>query len=416
MAFADANGDSREQTGMPDTAPEADRPLRCLFAVHDWGLGHATRDLPLIQALLGAGHSVTVLSTGRALTLLRQEIGDACDYIDYPDIPKPLGRTPAGFYVRMSLCMPEVFWRFRRERLLTKKLCRSMQFDRVISDSRLGIVSNTVPSYYLFHSLRQILPGPLRPFAGLVEASQRRLLSRACRVLVPDEEDNGIAGDLCHNMLYDWSDLATFIGILSGVRRLDVTPDIDVFISISGAEPQRTYFEQAILEQAPQLAPRKVEIALGRPDLPYRQWRHHGAVVHTYLDRERQNRMLNRARLVVTRSGYTTLMELADLGKRALMVPTPGQSEQEYLAEFHHEQGNAWSVRQQELDLARDVPRAEQTRGLLRSHPAGASISRFLAIVCTGLDEVPTQREHRGNQYQPDAHRPDDAKAQQHCQ
>lgn len=355
--------------------------LKYLFAVHDWGLGHATRDLLLIRALIEDGHSVTVLSTGRALTLLRQELGSACGYIEYPDIPKPLGRTAAEFYIRMTLSMPQVLWRFRQERAFTRRLCHEHGFERVISDSRMGVVSSEVPSYYIFHSLRQIMPTPLRRLSRQVEHNQQKMMSDARLILVPDQEGNGIAGDLCHNMDCDWAGRIEYLGILSGVRALEVNTDLDVFVSVSGAEPQRSYFEQKILEQVPQLADRRIEITLGRPDLPYRCWQHAGATVHTYLDRAGQQERLNRARLVVTRSGYTTLMELAELGKRALLVPTVGQSEQEYLADYHHSMGHAHAVRQPQLDLARDVPLAERSTGLPRTRPTAESIRRFLAVV-----------------------------------
>ncbi|WP_198034044.1 glycosyltransferase [Acidihalobacter ferrooxydans] len=356
--------------------------MKYLFAVHDWGLGHATRDLLLIRALLDADHEVTVLTTGRALVLLRQELGERCRYIDYPDIPKPLGRSAFGFYVRMTLSMPAVLRRFRLERAYTRRLCREQNFDCVISDSRMGVVSTQVPSYYIFHSLRQIMPRPLRALSRAVERNQQRLLSSARLVLVPDEEaDGGIAGALCHDTDCDWSGRIAYLGILSGVAAQDVETDVDVFVSISGAEPQRGYFEEKILAQVAGLAPRRVVVTLGRPDLPYRCWEHGGATVHTYLDRLQQQALLNRARLVVTRSGYTTLMELAELGKRALLVPTVGQSEQEYLADYHHERGHAHAVRQPQLQLDRDVPLAERTAGLPRVHPTRESIRRFLDIV-----------------------------------
>ncbi|MDN5873695.1 MAG: hypothetical protein L0H29_04850, partial [Sinobacteraceae bacterium] len=96
--------------------------------------------------------------------------------------------------------------------------------------------------------------------------------------------------------------------------------------------------------------------------------------------RERQAAMLNRARVNITRSGYTKLMELATLGKRALFVPTPGQSEQEYLARLHCENGYVWSTTQDKLDIPRDLARAEETSGLPRLSSA-QSVSRFLEAI-----------------------------------
>lgn len=64
---------------------------------------------------------------------------------------------------------------------------------------------------------------------------------------------------------------------------------------------------------------------------------------------------LSTAQLVICRSGYSTLMDLAMLGKKALLIPTPGQSEQEYLAEHLQAQGIALSRRQAEMDLEKDI-------------------------------------------------------------
>lgn len=354
--------------------------LNILFAVHDWGLGHATRDLALIRGLLGAGHSVTILSNGRALRLLQDEVGDACDTIALRDIPKPLSRRSSAFYVKMSLALPLVFRTFRHEHRLTEQLCRERRFDRVISDSRYGVWSGEVPSFYLVHSLRQIIPGRPRPLEHLVEASQRSLLSHARCLLIPDERENGLAGDLCHDLACDWGNRLEYIGILSSIRQCAAVEDIDAFVSISGAEPQRSFFEEIVLNQIRDV-PGHIVVALGRPEAAT-LCRHDGRVtVHGYLDRRQTEEMMNRARLVVTRSGYTTLMELAELGKRALLVPTVGQSEQEYLGGRLEQRGEMHTIRQRDLALERDIAKACGYSGLPRMHATGESVRRFLAVV-----------------------------------
>src|SRR5690625_7398591 len=93
-----------------------------LVAIHDWGLGHATRDLVVIRALLNAGHQVGIVSYGRALALVQSIFTGCCDFYELKDIPKPLGRHPAMFYLGMTLSMPQVFWVFRRERLFAQHL------------------------------------------------------------------------------------------------------------------------------------------------------------------------------------------------------------------------------------------------------------------------------------------------------
>lgn len=358
--------------------------MKVLFAVHDWGLGHATRDLLLIRALLGNGHTVHILSHGRALNLLQDELGTRCSYTSLPDIPKPLGRHASTFYIKMSLSMPAVFWTFRQEHQCARKLHHRHNFDCVISDSRFGVALREIPSYHLFHSLRQIIPGRPRRLEQFVESSQKRLLAPARRLLIPDQRENGLAGDLCHNLGCDWGNRLVYLGILASVKRVSVAQDIDRFISISGAEPQRTYLEQIVLRQVGHLTGKTV-IALGRPEQRGSVATKGQVTIHGYMDRRQQEEMLNRARLVITRPGYTTLMELAELGRRALLIPTVGQSEQEYLADYHRNLGHLYAIRQHEVDLVRDVAIAESYPGLPRMNPSAQSVARFLDVVTGGI-------------------------------
>lgn len=356
-------------------------PYKVLFAIHDWGLGHATRDLVVIRALLDAGHQVGIVSCGRALALVRSIFAHQCDFHELKDIPKPLGRHPATFYLGMTLSMPQVFWTFRRERLFAQHLCETQGYDQIISDSRFGMALTEVPSYYLVHSLRQIIPGRPRGLEYLVERSQQRLLQRACAILVPDEEHNGgLAGDLCHNTACDWGPRVKYIGPLSDARPMDEKQDLRCFISVSGAEPQRTILEKLVLQQVQQLEG-SVVVALGRPEAPGKVYDDGRIIIHGFLERDEQIRMMNRAGVVVTRSGYTTLMELSQIGRKALLIPTVGQSEQEYLAEYHRQRGRVHSVAQSKLDLPRDVAVAESLPGLPRMAPSEASVRRLMAIV-----------------------------------
>ncbi len=355
---------------------------RILFAVHDWGLGHASRSLVLIRGLLERGDSVSIVSArGGGWRMLQSELGTACRFIEYPDIPKPFSRWPAMFYLRMSLATPRVLVRFRQEHRFTEKLVARDRFDAVVSDSRFGMWSREVPSFCLLHSLRQIIPGRPRALERLVEFGQYRLTRGFERILIPDAEaDGGLSGDLGHDPAVDWGPgRLQYIGPLSNMACTGGQPDIDSFFSISGIEPQRSLLARRVLDALPRLDGRIV-VTLGDPARAG-DCRHIGrATIYGYLDRRAQQEMLNRARLVFTRSGYTTLMELAGLGKRALFVPTPGQSEQEYLARFHHQRGHVWSTTQARLELARDLPRAMARPGLPRLH-GDTAVRRFLDLV-----------------------------------
>lgn len=357
---------------------------RILFAVHDWGLGHATRSLVLIRALLARGDSLIVLmAPSPGLALLRAELRDACAFYEYEDIPKPFSRYPAIFYTRMSLAVPRIWRRFALEQRLTEKLVRSERIDAVVSDSRLGVWSKVVPSYCIFHSLRQIIPGRPALLEQTVERAQRYALRGYRAIFVPDvESDDGLAGDLAHDLDLDWRGKLVYLGPLSELAQNGAAEDVDYFFSISGVEPHRTMLAERVLAALPSLRGRSI-VALGRPGKAGDMQRIGGATVHGYLDRRAQGEVIARSRIVVGRSGYTTLMELSGFGKRALFVPTPGQSEQEYLAQLHGERGHAYSTTQSKLDIARDIERAEASRGLPRLS-IDTAVPRFLAVLDSG--------------------------------
>ncbi|HEX6794267.1 MAG TPA: glycosyltransferase [Casimicrobiaceae bacterium] len=354
---------------------------RILFAVHDWGLGHATRSLVLIRALVQRGDAVTILmAESPGLALLRAELGDACEFHPYEDIPKPFSRYPAIFYFRMSCSVPQIWLRFTLEQRLTERLVRERRLDAVVSDSRLGVWSREAPSYCIFHSLRQIIPGRPARLERTVERAQRYALRGYRAILVPDVEgDDALAGDLAHDLDLDWNGKLVYLGPLSELAPNGADEDIDYFFSISGVEPHHTMLAKRVLAALPSLRGRSV-VALGRPGAASDVRTIGGATVHGYLDRRAQGEMLARSRVIVGRSGYTTLMEGAGFGKRALFVPTPGQSEQEYLAQFHRERGRVYSTVQSALDIARDLERAEAATGLPRLR-VDTAVPRFLGLL-----------------------------------
>jgi glycosyl transferase family 28 len=354
---------------------------RILFAVHDWGLGHATRSLVLIRALVARGdHVVVLMAESPGLSLLRAELGDACEFRPYDDIPKPFSRYPAIFYARMSLSVPQIRLRFALEHRLTERLVCERRVDAVVSDSRFGVWSRDAPSFCLFHSLRQIIPGRPRWLERQVERAQRHLLRPYRAVLVPDADgDDSLAGDLAHHVDLDWGDgRVVYLGPLTELNG-EGGEDIDYFFSISGVEPHHSMLAQRVLDALPAL-PGRIVVALGRPDAAGQVTQNGNATIHGYLDRRAQGEMLARSRVVVGRSGYTTLMELSAWGKRAFFVPTPGQSEQEYLAQLHRERGHVASHAQPSLDLAAGLAEAEAASGLPRLR-TDTAVPRFLAAL-----------------------------------
>jgi len=328
--------------------------MKVLFAVCSWGLGHATRDLPLIQRMIEAGHNVTVVGTGRSLNLLRKELGKSCRFLDIPDYSSPYSEK--GFLVAKFVgYLPVYIEEIVREHRKIKKLVRKDGYERIISDNRFGAYDSTIPSYFISHQLRFIPPWRVKIFERATEGFN-------------------------YSFKRNFKDgKVEYLGILSSLRKLEVKEDIDYFISLSGPEPQRTILERKLLKQAP-LLKGKVVIALGKPE-EYKEEVRGNIRIISFLDREKQEEIMNRAKLVIARPGYTTLMELAFLGKKALLIPTPGQTEQIYLASYHRSKGNFYSVDQDELDLVRDVERAKQYKGISYEEAGESAVDKFMRTV-----------------------------------
>jgi len=352
----------------------ASAAMRVLFGVFDWGLGHATRDVPLIAELLRE-NEVHILSTGRALELLRGHFGDRCTYYSVRSIYPPYTRTRL-FKLKFSVSVPKMMRTLKRACRRSRRIIRT-GFDIVISDCRYDVYDRPENSYLINHQLRFKTP------VGAERVLERWLASRMRKyryVFVPDYEANSLTGLLSHDLRYIPPEKVKYIGILSRLRRQEVAQDIEYFISLSGPEPQRTVLERQILAQAAQL-PGPVVIAGGKPNGAPKD-RSKNVEYHSFLDAGRQEAVMNRAKFIITRSGYTTIMELAELGKtRVLLLPTPGQTEQEYLADYYEQQKYFHHVSQYRLRLADDIAKARKFRGFDPPWKTKDSVDRFMNIL-----------------------------------
>jgi len=353
--------------------------MKVLFAVCSWGLGHATRDLPLIRGILKAGHDLTLVGKGRSLDLLRNELKDRCHYVSIPDYSSAYSEkdfSVTKFVGYFPIYINEIV----KEHSRIKRLVREKKYERIVSDSRFGVYDKEIPSYFISHQLRFIAPARVKLFEMATEGFNYSFFKENFSMfLVPDNKENPLSGDLSHNLKYFKESKVKYLGIFSDLKKREVEQDIDYFISLSGPEPQRTVLEKIILKQAP-LLKGKVVIALGKPeDRKERIFNH--LHIFDYLERKRQEEIMNRAKLVITRSGYTTLMELVALEKKALLIPTPGQTEQVYLAEYHKRKKNFYSVTQDKLNLVRDVEKANEYKGLDYKVKTDKAVEIFIKTV-----------------------------------
>ncbi|MFZ2471122.1 MAG: hypothetical protein WAW52_04180 [Methanothrix sp.] len=331
----------------------------------NWGLGHSTRDIPIIEELLQRGHEVTVGTSGNALALLKRECPQ-CNFINFKDYPVPCSSS-RFFLPAFAAGLPALLRAIVREKKRFEGILAENSFDLIISDNRMNVYSQKIPSYFITHQLRYSVPRLLYPLEMMTLPFNSLFHRHFEGVIVPDIDPNGgsknLSGKLCRSNLGATKRRVYYAGILTSIKKMAVTEDLDFLAIISGPEPQRTKLEEIIMKQVQTLPGEKV-VLLGSPQNDSHRKVDEHTTVHSYVSTEEKAVLMNRARFIITRSGYTTMMEMAELDKKhGLFTPTPGQTEQEYLSRYYARAGWFLSKSQYKLKLAEDVAQAMQYRG-----------------------------------------------------
>ena len=334
-----------------------------LISPLNWGLGHSTRDIPIIRELLHHGHEVTVATSGNALTLLQRECPE-CNFILFKDYPAPYSST-RFFLPKFVASSPILLKALAQERRRLSKILAEDSYDLIISDNRLGVYSDKIPSYFITHQLRFSLPDYLRPFEVPTLYFNAFFHAKFRGVIVPDISPNGcnLSGKLCRSNLEVTNRRTYYSGILTSIRKTKAEEDLDYLIIVSGPEPQRTLLEEIILKQVQKLPGEKV-VLLGSPQNERHEKMDEHTTVYSYVSTEKKVELMNRARFIISRSGYTTMMEMVELDKKhGLFTPSPGQTEQEYLSRYYRKMGWFLSRSQYKLKFPGDSDAALKYNG-----------------------------------------------------
>jgi uncharacterized protein (TIGR00661 family) len=307
-----------------------------LIAPLNWGLGHATRCIPIINALLQEKFEVIIASDGTALDLLKKEFPQLIS-IRLPAYNVTY-RT-SNMLWNIGTQVFKIAFAMVREWFVLRRLIKKYGIDAVISDNRYGCWSMQVPTVFMTHQINIKIPNRfLQYFVNLFNHFSFRLFNQ---LWIPDiENEPNLAGELAHNHSLA---KAKYIGILSRMKPLKVGKRYDIGIVLSGPEPQRTYLETLLLEQINNYhnhinSATKFLFVKGKTDLE-EFISTENLEIHGYLTSKILNQKMSACDLLIVRSGYSTLMDLAILNKKAVLIPTPGQTEQEYLAEHFQTQG-----------------------------------------------------------------------------
>lgn len=297
---------------------------RILVAPLNWGLGHATRCIPILHALRNRGFEPIVASDGEALSLLQHEF-PKLTFETLPAYNITYSKTKMGFSWAIAKQLPKLKQTIKKGYKQTQHLVEKYKIEGIISDNRLGVRCPDITSVIITHQLKVLSKN-----VWLSSKLHQHYIQLFNACWVPDFKDTpNLSGVLGHT---DVSGVdVTYINPLSRFSTRPITEDIDLLCILSGPEPQRTLLEQKLRTE---LSNYKGTVVLVQGLVSDTQTAatQEQFTVYNYMTSELLETYINRAKLVIARSGYTTLMDLAALGKRAFFIPTPGQLEQTYLA------------------------------------------------------------------------------------
>jgi uncharacterized protein (TIGR00661 family) len=298
---------------------------RILVAPLNWGLGHATRCIPIINALIKYNFEPVLASDGCALSLLKNEFPNL-EAIELPTyhITYPKNRSTFKWHlIKNAFKMVKAI---KEEKKVIQSIVISYQINGIISDNRFGVIHKNIPSIYMTHQL-QVLSGNT---TWLSTKMHQRIINQFDQCWIPDvQNEPNLSGKLGHYQ--HLKILTNFIGPISRFSAIKTNIKYEVMVLLSGPEPQRTLLEEKLLNAFKSYKGR-VLFVKGVVEKKQLRIEKENMVIYNFMTSTMLEKALNESQLIVSRSGYTTIMDLAKLNKRAFFIPTPGQFEQEYLA------------------------------------------------------------------------------------
>jgi uncharacterized protein (TIGR00661 family) len=239
-----------------------------------------------------------------------------------------------AFVLKMFLQLPKILFGIRKEHKQVQKIIKQHNIDLIISDNRYGVYSKEVPSIFISHQIFIQLPKQINFLENIVYKMQQKKISKFSKCLIPDYENEiNLSGKLSHKQKL--SAKYNFIGILSQFqfKKQDVKEYVhDILIILSGPEPQRTILETKIIKQL-KGTNKRILLVSGQPEKSFSKNNSNIKIVN-HLSREEMQFAIQNSEIIISRAGYTTIMDLVKLQKKAILIPTPSQTEQEYLASY----------------------------------------------------------------------------------
>ena len=304
---------------------------KVLVAVLNWGLGHATRCIPVIRSLQQQNFQPVIASDGKALSFLKNEFPELVSYELKPLHITYGSRSAFNF---PYLMVKSLFWnvQLKKDAALVHSIHKNEGLTGIISDGRPYAYHRDVPSAYITHQLQV----KSSIFSELSTVIHRQLIRRFDECWVPDiAPPHNICGPMSQ---WKNADIALrYIGFPSDLTVQKRTSEYDHAAIIAGAEPERTTLEKRLIACFRELAGKNIILA-GSKERSSEKISDNLELIGM-ASRAEVEQVISQSDTLVVRGGYSTIMDLIKLQRTALLVPTPGQTEQLYLAKHlkrHH--------------------------------------------------------------------------------
>lgn len=330
-----------------------------LIAPLDWGLGHATRCIPIIRSLQQAKCNVIVAVNNKQKSLLQREFTDIL-FIDLFGYNIHYTKNKSTLPFALIGQMFKIFNCINREKKWLENIITELKIDVVISDNRFGLFTKKIPCVFITHQLQ--IEASYNWLKKVIQKINYKYINCFTTCWVPDfEGENNIAGILSHPNTMP-SIPIQYIGVLSRFNepKNQTTFIYDCCFLLSGPEPQRTLLEQKIIQQQNTIKHLKCCLIRGLPETSTTLSSSNNLIIKNHLPEKELEQIILQSEFVIARSGYTTVMELISLQKKSILIATPGQTEQEYLAKKLMKQNWCYAVKQNNFFIEEIYLKAKQ--------------------------------------------------------
>jgi len=300
---------------------------KIIVAPLNWGLGHASRCVPIIKALQEEHFTPVIASDGKALEFLQKE------FPELETIKLPSYQISYGKHLKWNLLKkgPAILKAARKEgEIIHQYLEENKGIVGIISDNRFGVCSSKVPSVYITHQIN-VHSGIFTPITSYFH---QKIIKKFDECWIPDEKDSKFSGRLSRSQK---KLNQKYIGVLSRFQKKELEKNNDILIILSGPEPNRSQLESKLITLFLE-ASKKIILVQGKVELSQTKKQQGSLTIVNYMLSDELEKTISSSEMVICRSGYSSIMDLITLNKKAILIPTKGQNEQEYLAQYLNQQ------------------------------------------------------------------------------